>query len=154
MPQPRRRKRVGASTAPDTATADAPNRGWAVDFQFDSTTDGRPVKIVSIVDEHTREGHGGLVERSPTSPTGFRSIASAGRAGSTSVVTTCYLLGVSTRRGDKLVASLGIYVAVEVAGLRHGEGPRRPRGAVPDPAGGRGGSVDLRGRRRVGVEGP
>src|SRR5215207_9746808 len=53
VPQRRRRKRVGASTA-ETVTADAPNRVWAVDFQFDSTTDGRPVKIVSIVDEHTR----------------------------------------------------------------------------------------------------
>ncbi len=39
---------------------------WAVDFQFDVTTDGRPVKIVSIVDEHTRENLGGLVERSIT----------------------------------------------------------------------------------------
>ena len=37
-----------------------------MDFQFDSTTDGRPVKIVSIVDEHTRECLGGLVERSIT----------------------------------------------------------------------------------------
>ena len=46
--------------------ADAPNRVWAVDFQFDATTDGRPVKIVSIVDEHTRECLGGLVERSIT----------------------------------------------------------------------------------------
>jgi putative transposase len=27
---------------------------WAVDFQFDVTTDGRPIKIVSIIDEHTR----------------------------------------------------------------------------------------------------
>ena len=26
---------------------------WAVDFQFDSTTDGRPINIVSIIDEHT-----------------------------------------------------------------------------------------------------
>jgi hypothetical protein len=26
---------------------------FAVDFQFDVTTDGRPIKIVSIVDEHT-----------------------------------------------------------------------------------------------------
>ena len=34
---------------------------------IDSTTDGRPVKIVSIVDEHTRECLGGLVERSITS---------------------------------------------------------------------------------------
>jgi len=66
VPQHRRRKRLGASTAPDTPTADAPNKVWAVDFQFDSTTDGRPVKIVSVVDEHTRECHGGLVERSIT----------------------------------------------------------------------------------------
>jgi len=47
-------------------TADAPNVVWAVDFQFDATTDGRPIKIVSIVDEHTRECLGGLVERNIT----------------------------------------------------------------------------------------
>ena len=67
VPQRRRRKRHGTSTAPDTVIADAPNRVWAVDFQFDVTTDGRPIKIVSIIDEHTRECLGGLVERS-TSP--------------------------------------------------------------------------------------
>ena len=61
-----RRKRVGSSTAPGTPGADAPNRVWAVDFQFDSTTDGRPVKIASIIDEHTRECLGGLVARSIT----------------------------------------------------------------------------------------
>jgi len=66
VPQRRRRKRLGTSTAPDRPTADAPNRVRAVDFQFDATTDGRPVKIVSIVDEHTRECLGGLVERSVT----------------------------------------------------------------------------------------
>jgi transposase InsO family protein len=66
VPQRRRRKRHGASTAADPVTADAPNRVWAVDFQFDSTTDGRPIKIVSIVDEHTRECPGGMVERSIT----------------------------------------------------------------------------------------
>jgi hypothetical protein len=37
-----------------------------VDFQFDVTTDGKPIKIVSIIDEHTRECLGGLVERSIT----------------------------------------------------------------------------------------
>lgn len=47
--------------------ANAPNHVWAADFQFDATTDGRPVKIVSIVDEHTRECLGGLVERNITS---------------------------------------------------------------------------------------
>jgi len=39
---------------------------WAVDFQFDVTTDGRPIKIVSMIDEHTRECLGGMVERSIT----------------------------------------------------------------------------------------
>jgi putative transposase len=67
VPQRRRRKRLGGSTALNLPTADAPNRVWAVDFQFDATTDGRPIKIVSIVDEHTRECLGGLVERSITS---------------------------------------------------------------------------------------
>jgi transposase InsO family protein len=67
VPQRRRRKRVGTSTTGTTLpAADAPNRVWAVDFQFDATTDGRLVKIVSIVDEHTRECLGGLVERSIT----------------------------------------------------------------------------------------
>jgi putative transposase len=66
VPQQRRRKRLGTSTTPNPPKADAPNRGWAVDVQFDATTDGRPVKIVSIVDDHTRECLGGLPERSIT----------------------------------------------------------------------------------------
>ncbi|TQF65115.1 IS3 family transposase [Micrococcus sp. R8502A1] len=63
VPQRRRRKRVGSSTV-DAPTADAPNVVWAVDFQFDADEHGRPIKICSIVDEHTRECIGGLVERS------------------------------------------------------------------------------------------
>jgi putative transposase len=63
VPQRRRRKRHGTSTTIQTPIADAPNRVWAADFQFDATTDGRPIKIV---DEHTRECLGGLVERSIT----------------------------------------------------------------------------------------
>jgi transposase InsO family protein len=39
---------------------------WAIDFQYDSTSDGRPIKILSAVNEHTRECLGGLVERSIT----------------------------------------------------------------------------------------
>lgn len=66
VPQRRRRKRTGISTAAERPQADAPNRVWAVDFQFDATTDGRPIKLVSIIDEHTRECLGGLVERSIT----------------------------------------------------------------------------------------
>jgi len=66
VPHRRKRKRHGSATAPHPAIADAPNRVWAVDFQFDVTTDGRPIKIVSIIDEHTRECLGGMVERSIT----------------------------------------------------------------------------------------
>jgi hypothetical protein len=47
------------------STADAPNVMW-VDFQLDAATEGRPIKIASIVDEHTRECLGGPVERNVT----------------------------------------------------------------------------------------
>jgi putative transposase len=66
VPRRHRRKRLGTSSAPGRPKADAPNRVWAVDFQFDATTDGRQVKTVSIIDEHTRERLGGLVDRSIT----------------------------------------------------------------------------------------
>ena len=65
VPARRRRKRVGSSTA-DTPAATAPNLVWAVDFQFDADEQGRPIKICSIVDEHTRECLGGIVDRSIT----------------------------------------------------------------------------------------
>tara|TARA_R100001126_G_C4847035_1_gene159998 strand:+ start:291 stop:1109 length:819 start_codon:yes stop_codon:yes gene_type:complete len=65
VPQRRRRKRVGSSTA-DAPKACAPNVVWAIDFQFDVDESGRPIKIASIVDEHTRVCLGGLVERSIT----------------------------------------------------------------------------------------
>ena len=64
VPERRRRKRRGGSTAPLEVVADAPDRVRAVDFQVDVTTDGRPVKIVSIIDEHTREGLVGMVDGS------------------------------------------------------------------------------------------
>jgi transposase InsO family protein len=64
VPQ-RRRKRVGSSTIEAPATV-ARNVVWAVDFPFDSDEQGRPIKICSIVDEHTRECIGGLVDRSIT----------------------------------------------------------------------------------------
>ncbi len=37
-----------------------------MDFQFDATTDERPIKLVSIIDEHTRECLTSLVDRSVT----------------------------------------------------------------------------------------
>jgi len=62
----RHRKRSGVSTTP-VSEAQAPNEVWALDFQFDSTTNGKPIKILSIVDEYTRESLGGIVARSITS---------------------------------------------------------------------------------------
>lgn len=59
------RKRAGYSTTP-LVDADAPKVVWALDFQFDSTVDGRAVKIASMIDEHTRESLLHLVERSIT----------------------------------------------------------------------------------------
>lgn len=66
VPQRTRRKRAGASTVPYTP-ADAPNVVWGIDFQFDTTTHGRKIKIASMVDEHTRESLLDITEHSITS---------------------------------------------------------------------------------------
>lgn len=60
------RKRAGQSTWAPEIEADAPKVVWALDFQFDSTMDGRAVKIASMIDEHTRESLLNIVERSIT----------------------------------------------------------------------------------------
>jgi putative transposase len=36
-------------------TAACPNHVWALDFVVDRTADGRPIKILAVTDEHTRE---------------------------------------------------------------------------------------------------
>ena len=59
------RKRAGVSSIPPIE-ADAPNVVWAIDFQFDSTIDGKAIKIASMIDEHTRESLLNIVERSIT----------------------------------------------------------------------------------------
>jgi putative transposase len=52
----RKRQRLGESTVPaERLRAERPNHVWALDFQFDTTTDGRTLKLLHIVDEHTRE---------------------------------------------------------------------------------------------------
>lgn len=60
------RKRSGISSFPPEVEADAPKVVWALDFQFDSTVDGKAVKIASMIDEHTRESLLNIVERSIT----------------------------------------------------------------------------------------
>jgi transposase InsO family protein len=42
----------------------APNALWALDFQFDTTTEGRTVKMLNVIDEYTRECPAIVVGRS------------------------------------------------------------------------------------------
>ena len=52
----RKRQRLGDSAVPARRLrAEQPNHVWALDFQFDQTADGRVLKLLNIVDEHTRE---------------------------------------------------------------------------------------------------
>jgi putative transposase len=52
----RKRRRLGTSTCPaDRLAAEHPDHVWALDYQFDQTQDGRRLKLLNVVDEHTRE---------------------------------------------------------------------------------------------------
>jgi putative transposase len=42
----------------------APDVVWALDFQYDTTADGRTIKLLNIVDEYTREALAIVTERS------------------------------------------------------------------------------------------
>jgi len=42
----------------------ATNVVWAMDFQFDQTSDGRMLKLLNVIDEYTRECLSIVVERS------------------------------------------------------------------------------------------
>jgi putative transposase len=60
----RKRQRLGASTTPaDRLAAEHPNHVWALDYQFDQTTDGRILKLLNVVDEHSREALAIAVDR-------------------------------------------------------------------------------------------
>ena len=62
----RRRKKVRTGeTVPEAATA--PNHVWTYDFTFDATFGGRRMKVLSIVDEFTREALAIVPARSLTS---------------------------------------------------------------------------------------
>ncbi|HEX6539149.1 MAG TPA: IS3 family transposase, partial [Candidatus Dormibacteraeota bacterium] len=66
-PQRIKRRRVGTSTVPaERLVATHRNHVWALDFLFDATSDGRPIKALSACDEHTRVSVGGHLARSIT----------------------------------------------------------------------------------------
>ena len=54
MQRPKRRK-PKIARQPIVVRGTYPNQVWAIDFQFDETADGRPVKILNVTDEFTRE---------------------------------------------------------------------------------------------------
>jgi transposase InsO family protein len=54
LPAKAKRRRRGPRM-PGHLTAEAPNEVWAIDFVSDRTADGRPIKILTVTDEHTRE---------------------------------------------------------------------------------------------------
>ena len=53
-PQGRKRRRVRPDSS-ERLRAERPNHVWAIDFEFDETSDQRRLKLANIVDEHTRE---------------------------------------------------------------------------------------------------
>ena len=56
VPRTRRRKRaVGDGPDGREINATGPDEVWALDFQADQTSDGRPMRLVNIIDEYTRE---------------------------------------------------------------------------------------------------
>ncbi len=56
VPQKRRKKRLtGVGARVGAMSLIAPNALWAMDFQFDTTADGRTIKLLNIIDEFTRE---------------------------------------------------------------------------------------------------
>ena len=63
VPRKTRRRKKQPRT-PGSVTATRPDQVWAVDYLFDATADGRPIKILNITDEHTREALTCLAARS------------------------------------------------------------------------------------------
>ena len=62
-PAPCKRKRTRPTGGGELFRAERANQVWAIDFQFDETADRRRIKLLNIVDEHTREALAMRVER-------------------------------------------------------------------------------------------
>jgi putative transposase len=60
----RKKPHRGIGTAVGAMSPIAPNALWALDFQFDTTADGRTLKLLNVIDEYTRECPAIVVGRS------------------------------------------------------------------------------------------
>ena len=68
VPQRRKKKRLtGIGVAVGAMSPIRPNVIWAMDFQFDTTADGRTMKMLNVIDEFTREALAIEVDR-PSTP--------------------------------------------------------------------------------------
>jgi putative transposase len=89
----RKRQRLGTSTCPaDRLGAEHPNHVWALDYQFDQTTDGRILKLLNVVDEYTRRrwrspSSGGSMPTPPSLSWTVWSPSEAGHRGSSAATT-------------------------------------------------------------------
>lgn len=64
VPQRRRKTRLtGIGVAIGAMSPTRPNAIWAMDFQFDTTADGRTLKMLNVIDEFTREAFAIEVDR-------------------------------------------------------------------------------------------
>ena len=89
VPKRRRRPKKKAPSTPGSVTASHPDHIWALDYVFDETREGRPIKVLNVTDEFTREALAcvparsldadrtvgvleGLVEKRPGAPTYLR----------------------------------------------------------------------------------
>ena len=71
VPQKTRKRLRLAATSGENSTvrraSERPNHVWAYDFVFDATEDGRALKLLTVLDEYTRECLALVVGRSLTS---------------------------------------------------------------------------------------
>ena len=65
-PPKKQKKRRPGGLDGSLLTAEHPNHVWGLDFEFDETADLRRLKLLNIVDEHTREALAMDVDRSIT----------------------------------------------------------------------------------------
>lgn len=66
----RKRSRTGDSDAEgERLRAESPGHVWALDYQHDQTVDGRNLRLLNVVDEHTRQVLASEVARSFTADT-------------------------------------------------------------------------------------
>ena len=86
MPCKRRKKRLtGIGSHVGAMCPIRPNALWAMDFQFDTTVDGRTLKLLNVIDEFTRDAprSSSIAPSTPTpsSPSSTASPSNNGSAG-------------------------------------------------------------------------